>query len=45
MEPKVSATKDILIQTEDFDQAVHYYESVLGLEVVERTKNLVGFST
>jgi catechol 2,3-dioxygenase-like lactoylglutathione lyase family enzyme len=37
------ASRDVIIRTEQFEQAVHFYESVLGLAIVHRSDTLVGF--
>ncbi len=37
------ASRDVIIRTEQFQQAVGFYESVLGLTVVHRSESLVGF--
>ncbi len=46
-EPGVSltfkASRDVIVRTEAFAEAVRFYESVLGLRVVHRGESLVGF--
>jgi len=37
------ASRHIIIRTENFEQAVGFYERVLGLKVVRRDETLVGF--
>jgi catechol 2,3-dioxygenase-like lactoylglutathione lyase family enzyme len=37
------ASRDVIIRTEQFAEAVRFYESVLGLAIVHRTDTLVGF--
>jgi predicted enzyme related to lactoylglutathione lyase len=37
------ASRDVIIRTEQFEEAVRFYESVLGLAIVHRTDTLVGF--
>jgi catechol 2,3-dioxygenase-like lactoylglutathione lyase family enzyme len=37
------ASRDVIIRTEQFEDAVHFYEAVLGLAIVHRTDTLVGF--
>jgi predicted enzyme related to lactoylglutathione lyase len=37
------ASRDVIIRTEQFEQAVHFYQSVLGLAIVHRSDTLVGF--
>jgi predicted enzyme related to lactoylglutathione lyase len=39
----LSATRDVIIRTERFEDAVRFYESVLGLKIVQRSESLVGF--
>ena len=39
------ASRDVIIRTEQFEQAVHFYESVLGLAIVHRSETLVGFDS
>jgi hypothetical protein len=38
-----TASRDIVIRTKAWVDAVKYYESVLGLTVTHRDKNIVGF--
>lgn len=37
------ATRDVIIRTPDLNAAVRFYESELGLPVMHRSDNLVGF--
>jgi catechol 2,3-dioxygenase-like lactoylglutathione lyase family enzyme len=37
------ASRDVIIRTEEFAEAVRFYESVLGLAIVHRSDTLVGF--
>jgi predicted enzyme related to lactoylglutathione lyase len=37
------ASRDVIIRTEAFDDAIRFYESVFGLEIVHREAALVGF--
>ena len=39
------STRDVIIRTETFDEAVRFYETVLGLPVTLRKEGLVGFET
>jgi catechol 2,3-dioxygenase-like lactoylglutathione lyase family enzyme len=41
----ITSNRDVLIQTENLDEAVHFYESVLGLRPVRHGETLVGFET
>ncbi len=37
------ASRDVILRTEAFDEAIRFYESVLGLPIVHRDATLVGF--
>jgi predicted enzyme related to lactoylglutathione lyase len=39
------ASRDVIIRTEAFAEAVQFYEATLGLAVVHRSDTLVGFDT
>jgi catechol 2,3-dioxygenase-like lactoylglutathione lyase family enzyme len=39
------ASPDVIIRTGQYEEAVRFYESVLGLAVVHRSATLVGFDT
>jgi catechol 2,3-dioxygenase-like lactoylglutathione lyase family enzyme len=41
----MTSSRDVLIQTNKMDEATTFYEKVLGLKVIERSKQLVGFET
>jgi hypothetical protein len=43
MQNSFSATRDVIIRTEHFHDAVRFYESVLGLKAIHRSESLVGF--
>jgi catechol 2,3-dioxygenase-like lactoylglutathione lyase family enzyme len=43
MSESFRASRDVIIRTEQFAEAVRFYESVLGLAIVHRTDTLVGF--
>ena len=43
MEDSFSASRDVIIRTESFEQAIQFYESVLGLKVFQNDKSMVGF--
>jgi catechol 2,3-dioxygenase-like lactoylglutathione lyase family enzyme len=45
MKTKITASRDVLIQTEKLDAAVRFYESVLGLRVTHKSETLAGFET
>lgn len=36
------ASRDVIIRTEKFHEAVQFYESILGLTIVQRSESLVG---
>ena len=37
------ATRDVIIRTARFEQAVRFYETVLGLPIVHKSPSLLGF--
>jgi len=37
------ASRDVIIRTDAFHEAIRFYESVLGLPIVNRSDSLVGF--
>jgi catechol 2,3-dioxygenase-like lactoylglutathione lyase family enzyme len=37
------ASRDVIIRTPNFQQAIHFYESVLGLKMILSGESLVGF--
>lgn len=45
LESYMKSSRDVLLQTEQMDAAANFYETVLGLKVIERSKKLVGFET
>jgi catechol 2,3-dioxygenase-like lactoylglutathione lyase family enzyme len=45
MENHMKSSRDVLIQTERMDAAAKFYENVLGLKVIERSEQMVGFET
>jgi predicted enzyme related to lactoylglutathione lyase len=40
-----TSSRDVLIQTEVLDDAVHFYEKVLGLRITQHSDTLVGFES
>jgi predicted enzyme related to lactoylglutathione lyase len=42
---KFRSTRDIIIHTAKFDEAVRFYKSVLGLATTMKSEKLVGFET
>ena len=40
-----TASRDVLLQCEDIDEAARFYETVLGLSVFRRDPDLVGLET
>jgi catechol 2,3-dioxygenase-like lactoylglutathione lyase family enzyme len=45
MKTEINSTRDVLIQTDKLDDAVRFYQSVLGLRVTHQSETLVGFET
>ena len=45
MKTGIDSSRDVLIQTEKLDEAVRFYQSVLGLRVTHQSRTLVGFET
>jgi catechol 2,3-dioxygenase-like lactoylglutathione lyase family enzyme len=43
MSDSFRASRDVIVRTEQFAEAVRFSESVLGLAIVHRTDTLVGF--
>jgi catechol 2,3-dioxygenase-like lactoylglutathione lyase family enzyme len=43
MSTSFTASRDVIIGTENLQQAVQFYESVLGLKIVHRSDSLFGF--
>jgi catechol 2,3-dioxygenase-like lactoylglutathione lyase family enzyme len=41
----VSSSRDVIIRTKEWAEAVRFYESVLGFAVASRDKEMVGFET
>ena len=41
----MKSSRDVLIQTNKINAATSFYEKVLGLKVIERSEQLVGFET
>lgn len=41
----MKSSRDVLIQTERMDAAAAFYENVLGLKIIEQSKQLIGFET
>ena len=39
------ASRDIIIRTEKWSEALKFYGSVLGLPITERSERIVGFET
>jgi len=37
------ASRDVIIRTEQFDEAIQFYERVLGLPIVHKSETLFGF--
>jgi len=45
MHSAFKSSRDVIIRTESWAEAVRFYETVLGLSIVHREKTLVGFET
>ena len=45
MKTEINSTRDVLIQTDKLDEAVRFYQSVLGLRVTHQSETMVGFET
>lgn len=45
MNPLIRSSRDVIVRTEAFDSAAHFYGSVLGLAVSHRSDRLLGFET
>jgi predicted enzyme related to lactoylglutathione lyase len=45
MSDKFTASRDVIIRTEKWSEALKFYESVLGLPITERSDTIVGFET
>jgi predicted enzyme related to lactoylglutathione lyase len=39
------ASRDIIVRTENWSEALNFYEKVLGFPITERAKTIVGFET
>lgn len=42
---ELESSRDVIIRTPDWREAVRFYEEVLGLEASSRTDGMVGFET
>jgi predicted enzyme related to lactoylglutathione lyase len=45
MSNRFKASRDIIIRTEKWSEALKFYGSVLGLPITERSETIVGFET
>ena len=45
MERKFRSSRDVIIRTNGWAEATHFYASVLGLPVTHRSETLMGFET
>jgi len=43
--PSIHSSRDIIIRTEDWAAASHFYATVLGLPVTHRAEKMLGFET
>jgi predicted enzyme related to lactoylglutathione lyase len=39
------SSRDVIIRTEAWDEATHFYRSILGLSVTQQSETLTGFET
>jgi predicted enzyme related to lactoylglutathione lyase len=45
MSTAFKASRDIIVRTENWSEALKFYESVLGLPITDRGETIVGFET
>lgn len=45
MADKFKSTREVIIRTNAWDEACHFYKSVLGLPVTYQAKTMLGFET
>jgi catechol 2,3-dioxygenase-like lactoylglutathione lyase family enzyme len=45
MRSAFKSSRDVIIRTESWAEAIRFYETVLGLPVVHRDETLIGFET
>ncbi len=45
MTPTTQSSRDIIVRTNQWQEAVSFYEAVLGSKVIYRSESLVGFET
>ena len=45
MADKFLSSREVIIRTDAWDKATHFYKSVLGLPVTYRSKTMLGFET
>lgn len=43
--PQTHSSRDVIIRTEAFEEAIRFYEQTLGFPVASRSERLVGFET
>jgi catechol 2,3-dioxygenase-like lactoylglutathione lyase family enzyme len=43
--PDIKSSRDVIIRTDRWAEALRFYESVLGFGVANRTEGMVGFET
>jgi catechol 2,3-dioxygenase-like lactoylglutathione lyase family enzyme len=41
----INSSHDVIIRTEAFEQALRFYEKILGFTVASRSESMVGFDT
>ena len=45
MTQPIKSSRDIILRTNRWDEAVQFYEMILGFKVIYRADNMVGFDT
>jgi catechol 2,3-dioxygenase-like lactoylglutathione lyase family enzyme len=45
MQATIRTSRDVIVRTEAWEKAIHFYGSVLGLAVTHRSETLIGFET
>jgi catechol 2,3-dioxygenase-like lactoylglutathione lyase family enzyme len=45
MSQLVKSSRDVIVRTQNWDAAVHFYEKTLGFSVIHRSETIVGFDT
>ena len=45
MKKEIKSSRDVIIQTDKWDQAIAFYETTLGFPITHRSPTIVGFET